>query len=78
VFEVVETRPLSDGGVAYSLGPWREDLAIRSLERYDEPSEGARAAEQDWKAAAMRKRRLAVIFSPILRHLPDRVLPPPG
>jgi hypothetical protein len=73
VFEVVEARARSDGGVEYSLAPWREDLAIRSLERYDEPSERERAGEHGWKAAAIRKRRLAVIFSPVLGHLPGDV-----
>jgi hypothetical protein len=73
VFEVVQARPLADGGVAYALAPWREDLAIRSLERYDESSERERADEHVWKAAAMRKRRLAVIFSPVLGHLPGDV-----
>jgi hypothetical protein len=73
VFEVVEIRPRPDGGVEYSLAPWREDLAIRSLERYDESSERERAGEHDWRAAAMRKRRLAVIFSPVLGHLPGYV-----
>jgi hypothetical protein len=73
VFEVVEARPFADGGVVYSLAPWREDLAIRSLERYDESSETERAGERAWKAAAVRKRRLAVIFSPLLGHLPGDV-----
>lgn len=73
MFEVVEARPLPGGGVAYALAPWRENLAIRSLERYDESSETDRAGEHAWKESALRRRRLAVIFSPILGHLPGAV-----
>jgi hypothetical protein len=73
VFEIVGARPLPDGGVSYTLAPWREDLAIRSLERYDDSSEVARAGEHAWRQAARRRRRLAVIFSPILGHLPGAV-----
>ena len=73
VFEVVSARPLSHGGVEYSLAPWRDDLAIRSLERYDAASEADRAAEQQWRAEAPRKRRLAILLSPLLGHLPGPV-----
>jgi hypothetical protein len=73
VFEVIERRPGSSGGVDYRLAPWRDDLAIRSLERYDESSERDRAAERAWKAASIRKRRLALLLSPILGHLPGEV-----
>jgi hypothetical protein len=73
VFEVVAIRVLPGGGVEYELGPWRKDLAIRSLERYDESSETLRAGEHAWKAAAIRKRKLAVLFSPLLGHLPGDV-----
>jgi len=75
VFEVVETRPLSNGGVVYSLAPWREDLAIRSLERYDESSETGRAGEQAWKAAAIRPIPGALLYEAgcvILRALRRR------
>jgi hypothetical protein len=73
IFEVVGARPLPDGGVEYSLVPWRADLAIRSLERYDMASEAGRAGERKWKAGAIRKRRAAILFSPVLGHLPGAV-----
>jgi hypothetical protein len=73
VFEVVGSRARPDGGVDYSLAPWRDDLAIRSLERYDDVSERERAADRAWRAGALRKRRLALLLSPILGHLPGEV-----
>jgi hypothetical protein len=73
VFEVVSHRPGTSGGVEYVLAPWRDDLAIRSLERYDESSERSRAGERAWEAASIRRRRLAVLLSPILGHLPGEV-----
>jgi hypothetical protein len=74
VYEVVavETRP--DRGVAYLLEPWRDDLTIRSLERYDAASETGRAGERSRRKQALRKRRLAILLSPLLGHLPGEVL----
>ena len=46
---------------------------MRSLERYDESSEKERAAEHVWKRSAIRKRRLAILLSPVLGHLPGDV-----
>jgi hypothetical protein len=73
VFEVVAAEPLADGGMRYALAPWREDLAIRSLERYDAPSEAARASERRRQAVEPRKRRIALLLSPLLGHLPGPV-----
>jgi len=73
VFEVVGARPLPDGGVAYALAPWREDLAVRSLDRYDEASEIGRASEHAWRASSIRNRRVALLLSPLLGHLPGDV-----
>lgn len=73
IFEVVAADPLAGGAIRYSLEPWRNDFAIRSLERYDAESESARATERRWRAGAPRKRRLAVLFSPLLGHLPGSV-----
>ncbi|HEY6066901.1 MAG TPA: hypothetical protein VIY96_12150 [Thermoanaerobaculia bacterium] len=73
ILEVVAADPLSGGGMRYSLLPWRPEVAIRSLERYDPASESARAAERRWRANAPRKRRLAILLSPLLGHLPGPV-----
>lgn len=73
VFEVVAAEPLPDGGARYALAPWREDLAIRSLERYDAASEVERAAERRRSAAEPGKRRIALLLSPLLGHLPGAV-----
>jgi len=73
IFEVLAAEPLADGGVRYSLAPWRDDHAIRLLERYDAESETARRRERRWKADALRKRRAAILLSPLLGHLPGSV-----
>jgi hypothetical protein len=73
VFEVVTAEHLSDGGTRYSLAKWREDFAIRSLERYDAASEAGRADERRRRERALRKRRLAILLSPLLGHLPGEV-----
>jgi hypothetical protein len=73
IYEVVEATPAAGGGMSYALEPWRRDLAIRSLERYDPASERARSRERRWRREAIRRRRLAVILSPLLGHLPGKV-----
>jgi hypothetical protein len=73
IHEVVEVRALAGGEVCYTLAPWREDLVIRILERYDEASEADRAADLRWRTGAPRHRRLAMLLSPILGHLPGPV-----
>jgi hypothetical protein len=73
IFEVVAAKPLADGGICYSLAPWRSGIAIRSLERYDAESEAGRVAERHWRSGARRRRRLAIVFSPLLGHLPGPV-----
>jgi hypothetical protein len=73
ILEVVAAQPLRDGGMRYSLFPWRDEVAIRSLERYDAASEAGRAAERRWRSDARRKRRLAILLSPLLGHLPGAV-----
>lgn len=73
IFEVIGEEPLPDGSTRYALLPWRDEIAIRSLERYDAASEADRAAEEHWRARAPRKRRLAILLSPLLGHLPGPV-----
>lgn len=73
LYEVTEARPLPSGDVHYFLAPWDETEAIRTLERYDEPSEDARARERIGRAVAVRKRRAAILLAPLLGHLPGPV-----
>jgi hypothetical protein len=73
IFEVVAVEPVAEGTIRYSLEPWRDELAIRSLERYDAESEVGRADERRWRESAPRKRRLAILLSPLLGHLPGDV-----
>lgn len=73
IFEVVAVDFVEAGGIRYELAPWRKELTIRSLERYDASSETDRAAERRWREQAPRKRRLAIALAPLLGHLPGPV-----
>lgn len=73
LYEVTEARPLASGDVRYSLAPWDEAQAIRTLERYDAPTEEARAREHRGRANAVKKRRVAILLAPLLGHLPGDV-----
>src|SRR2546423_137213 len=44
-YEVVESESLPGGGVRYTLEPWREQHAMRVVDRYDAESEAARLGE---------------------------------
>ena len=73
VYEVTDARPLPSGEVLYSLAPWDGAQAIRSLERYDPAAEAARSRERLGRTNAIRKRRAAILLSPLLGHLPGEV-----
>jgi hypothetical protein len=73
IFEVVSAEPVAGGGIRYEIAPWRQEVAIRSLERYDAESEGARADERHWREQAVRRRRLSILLAPLLGHLPGPV-----
>jgi len=69
----VEAQPLPGGGTRYRLAPWDARNAIRTIEAYDARSEAARAGVRAFRRDAVRHRRLAILFSPILGHAPGRV-----
>ncbi|MCA1610180.1 MAG: hypothetical protein LC780_04740 [Acidobacteria bacterium] len=73
IYEVIEASPLASGGVRYRLGPWEERHAIRVLEAYDAPAEEARSSERVRRVDSVRERRLAIVFSPLIGHLPGAV-----
>ena len=73
LYEVTDARPLTSGEVLYSLAPWDEAQAIRTLERYDAPNEEARSRERIGRAGAVKRRRAAILLSPLLGHLPGEV-----
>lgn len=73
LWEVVEAEPLAAGGMRYRLAPWEARNAIRTIERYDPESESARAGVRAFRRDAVRRRRLAILFSPLLGHLPGSV-----
>ena len=73
LWEVVEALPLADGGTRYRLAPWESSHAIRTIESYDAESEQARAGVRAFRRDAVRRRRLAILFSPIVGHAPGRV-----
>ncbi|MEP6769235.1 MAG: hypothetical protein ABJC61_11235 [Acidobacteriota bacterium] len=73
IYEVIDASPLATGGVRYRLGPWEERHAIRVLEAYDPPAEEARFSERARRVGSVRERRLAILFSPLIGHLPGDV-----
>ena len=73
IYEVIDASPLSTGGVRYRLGPWEESHAIRVLEAYDASSEAARSSERVRRRSSVGERRLAILFSPLIGHLPGDV-----
>lgn len=73
IWEVVEAEPLVEGGVRYRLAAWDERHAIRTIEDYDARSEFARAAVRSFRKKAVRRRRIAILLSPILGHAPGAV-----
>jgi hypothetical protein len=70
VFEVLRTEPQADGSIRYRLAPWEEAHAIRRMERYDAASEVARGAEQLDRRERIRRRRLSILFAPLVGLLP--------
>jgi hypothetical protein len=73
IFEVVALDFDAAGGIRYQLLPWRKELTIRSLARYDVESETERAEERRRIEKAPGKRRLAIALAPLLGHLPGSV-----
>jgi len=69
----MDVKPLPSGDVRYSLAPWDETQAIRVLEQYDALTEAARARVRIGRAGAVKKRRAAILLSPVLGHLPGDV-----
>jgi len=69
-FEVVEARPLPQGGVEYVLEPWREHHVMRVVQQYDEPSEAGRVAEHRAQLARERNRKTANLSALLTGHLP--------
>lgn len=69
-FEVVEARPLPQGGVEYVLEPWRDNNVMRVVQQYDEPSEVGRVAEHRAQLARERNRKTANLAALFTGHLP--------
>ena len=73
LFEVVEAISHPDGNVRYRLEPWPDRHAVRSIETYDAASETARPLIEANHRKSVLLRRLAILFSPVLGHLPGPV-----
>jgi hypothetical protein len=73
VYEVIAVEALAGAAVRYQLAPWVPGHAIRRIERYDEATEQARQSSRAETHADSDKRTLAILFSPILGHLPAAV-----
>ena len=73
IFEVVEALAGADGTQRYRLEPWPDRHAIRAVQAYDATSRERRSRERAGYRKSVAKRRLAILFAPILGHLPGPV-----
>jgi hypothetical protein len=73
LYEVVEALTDTDGKVRYRLESWPDRHAVRAIQTYDGETEARRAAEQAGHHKSVRCRRLAILLSPVLGHLPGPV-----
>ena len=73
LFEVVEAVTHPDGTVRYRLLAWEDRHVVRSIRDYNASTERERSSEQASHKKSIAKRRLAILFSPLLGHLPGWV-----
>ena len=73
LFEVVEAHSQLDGSVRYRLEAWPDRHAVRSIQTYDAASETGRPSSRRAASEASLRRRLAILLSPLLGHLPGPV-----
>jgi len=73
LFEVVEAHSHPDGSVRYRLETWPDRHAVRSIQTYDAASEAGRSFVQANRRGSIALRRLAILLSPLLGHLPGPV-----
>jgi len=73
LFEVVEAHSHPDGSVRYRLEPWSDRHTVRSIRTYDATSEADRSIVVASHKKSIALRRLAILFSPLLGHLPGPV-----
>jgi len=70
LYEVTEAEPRADGGMRYALAPWEDRHAVRRAERYDAVTEEIRSAERRDRSRDVARRRLSILFAPVLGLLP--------
>src|SRR5438552_2166413 len=73
LFEVVEAVTHPDGTARYKLLAWEDRHVVRSIRDYSAATEKERPDEQANRKKSIAKRRLAILFSPLLGHLPGWV-----
>ena len=73
LFEVVEAVAHPDGTTRYRLEPWPDRHAVRAIETYDSGSEAGRRQQRVEYRKSVTRRRLAILLSPLLGHLPGAV-----
>lgn len=73
LFEVVEAVARADGSIGYRLEPWPDRHAVRTIQTYDEGSEAGRKAARRELGKKVRRRRISILLSPLLGHLPGAV-----
>ena len=73
LYEVVEAITDPDGRVRYRLEHWADRHAVRAIQTYDGENEARRVAEPAGLRKDVSRRRLAILLSPLLGHLPGPV-----
>ncbi len=73
LFEVVEAFSHPDGSVRYRLEIWPDRHAVRFIQTYNAASEANRPLVVASRKKSIARRRLAILFSPLLGHLPGPV-----
>ncbi len=73
IWEVLELDETKDGRWKYTLAPWDDAFAIRSLVPYDEEAETARAAERRAQRKSAGIRVVALATAPLAGLLPGRI-----
>jgi len=69
-FEIIEAVQLDHTRVRYTLRAWREENAIRHMERYDQDSERQRLIEHRRELKRERNRKSANLLGMFVGHLP--------
>ena len=73
LYEVVDAAAQPDGKVRYRLERWPDRHTVRAIQTYDSASDARRERVRAEHGRNISRRRLSILFSPLLGHLPAAV-----